>query len=228
MNIKEASSEAISADPFRVRDCTLVAQATGIRAQNLRELRNGLMHAAPSSIYHHFWGRFLRAQFDEPEYNNDFASWVYHALNERALAERLSAVNPANFGDFASLRGELVEVIESRLDLDDHVPWARGDQQFQFIQSQIIVLETGFSLEDPLSMAAAMGVMAPGSIYYHFIDARRRTPGHDNDFSRWLTGFGAKWETAREALRAIDPYFSSLAELREGLTDVMHRFAKEN
>ena len=32
--------------------------------------------------------------------------------------------------------------------------------------------------------------MSVGSIFYHFIDARRRTPLGRNDFSSWLMGFG--------------------------------------
>jgi len=52
---------------------------------------------AHGSIYHHFWGRLLQSQFDEPEYNNDFAAWVYHGLHEKALAEHLSVIDPTDY-----------------------------------------------------------------------------------------------------------------------------------
>src|SRR5687767_14391939 len=40
-------------EPFVVKDCTLVAIATGRRAQNLRELRDQLQIVHPGSIYYH-------------------------------------------------------------------------------------------------------------------------------------------------------------------------------
>jgi hypothetical protein len=35
--------------------------------QNLKAFRDGLVDAPPGSIDHHFRGRFLQPQFDEPE-----------------------------------------------------------------------------------------------------------------------------------------------------------------
>jgi len=60
-------------DPFAVKDCALIAIATGERAHNLRELRDRLETTRPGCIYHHFWGGLLRPSFDDPEYQNDFA-----------------------------------------------------------------------------------------------------------------------------------------------------------
>ena len=69
-------------EPFAIKDCALVSIATGRRAQNLRELRDNIVTIHPGSIYYHFWGVLLRPSFDDPEYNNDFAVWVRHALND--------------------------------------------------------------------------------------------------------------------------------------------------
>ena len=60
--------------PFVIKDCTLIAIATGEEAYNLRELHNQLKTIHPGCIYYHFWGGMLRPSFDEPEYQNDFAA----------------------------------------------------------------------------------------------------------------------------------------------------------
>jgi hypothetical protein len=59
--------------------------------------------------------------------------------------------------------------------------------------------------------------LTTSSIFYHFIDARRRTSDGRDDFSDWLTGFGDEYVTLQEQLAGVDPYFSSLSELRDEL-----------
>src|SRR3972149_12217972 len=90
--------------PFAVIDCAMLSIATGVSAQNLRELRDRLRSLPASSLYFHFWGAHLRPGFEEPEYNNDFALWAKHGLNDLGLAERLSVIDPPSFGDLESLR----------------------------------------------------------------------------------------------------------------------------
>jgi hypothetical protein len=213
--------------PFNVRDCALVAIATGFRAQNLREFREGLLNVHSGSIYHHFWGRLMHPQFDEPEYNNDFAAWAAHSLHEKALAERLSMIDPADFGDIEDLRQELVEVVENRLDEGEMVPWAKSDQQFYFIRSQIVVLDTGRVLKNPGELARVIPEMSSGSIFYHFIDARRRTPDSRDDFCTWLSGIKDGYEELQAQLKAVDPYFSSLVEIRQILSNIFNRYFNE-
>jgi len=211
-------------EPFEIRDCALVCFATGIRVQNLSELKEKLSVVDSSSIYHHFWGRLLQPQFTEPEYNNDFASWAWRALNEKALAEKLSMVNPAKFDSMEALRQELIEIIEIRLDETEIVPWAKVDQQFHFIKSQIVVLDTGRKVESPEKLKDVIPEFSRESIFYHFIDARRRTPHKEDDFSAWLRGFGDDFLDLRVRLASIDPYFSTLNHLREIIYKVFVEF----
>jgi len=199
---------------FHVRDCALVRMSTGHRAQTLREFEECTKHVPGGSIYHHFWGRFLQPQFDEPEYNNDFAAWAYHGLHEKALAEKLSVIDPTEFDDIEDLRQELIERIEDYLFEHEYVPWARADDQFYFVKSQLVVLDTGISIEAPEELIEAIPKMSLGSIFYHFIDARRRTPERTNDFSAWLLGLGPEYEPLASAMDQLDPYFSSLKALR--------------
>ena len=210
--------------PFAVRDCALITIATGIKVQNLKEFGAALKEVPAGSIYHHFWGRLLRALFDEPEYNNDFASWAYRGLHDKNLAEELSMVIPTDFHDMEALRQELIEVVEQRLDESDFVPWAQADQQFHFLKSQIVIFDTGIRYDHPSELVPQINALTTGSIYYHFIDARNRTEERMDDFSSWLDGYGDEFKELVHFLCAVDPYFSSLKEIRLIVSNIFQNF----
>ena len=208
-------------EPFVVRDCALVAMSTGRRAQTLKELRDQLLQVEEVSIYHHFWGRLLQPQFDEPEYNNDFASWAFHHLHHQELAERLSVVNPSEFASIAAARDELVEIVETVLDESESLAYTKADRAFHFVKSQIVVFDTERSLKEPEELVRVVPQMSSGNIFYHFIDARRRTPISRDDFTAWLEGYGDRYRSLIQSLGAIDPYFSSLDEIRTILSQIL-------
>jgi len=206
-------------EPFAVKDCTLISIATGKRAQTLRELRDRLEDIHSGCIYYHFWGGLLVPRFDDPEFQNDFASWAYRGLNDLRLAERLGIIDPTGFKDMEELRRELIEVIEERLEESEVVPWARADRQFYFVRSKIVVLDTRIQVDDPRKLKELIPRMPVSSIFYHFIDARRRTPDKGDDFSRWLWDLNDHYRVVAERIMAIEPYFTSLAGLRSQLVD---------
>lgn len=205
---------------FRIKDCALVALATGKKARLLQEFRHELGSIALSSIYHHFWGGLLQPRFEEREYNNDFAAWVQHGIHDTVLAERLAAIDPTGCADLEVLRRDIIELIDARMDEVEHLSWTRATQQFEFISSQIVIFDTRRRVEDPAGLAAIMGQLSTSSIFYHFIDARRRMPDGKDDFSEWLGSFGDRHEELVERLAGIDPYFGSLSELRGHLAGV--------
>jgi hypothetical protein len=208
-------------EPFVVKDCTLAAISTGRRAQSLRELRDGLLAVAPESIYYHFWGILLRPHFDDPEYNNDFASWVRHELHDDTLAERLAVIDPADYSDLESLRQELLEIIEARLDETEFGGWTSRYRQFHFVRAQTVVFDTGRRLQHPRELAEAVATLSLGSIYYHVIDARRREPLGIDDFRVWLGRFGDPFKELHDRLADIDPYFTTLGALRATLASTL-------
>jgi hypothetical protein len=214
----DSSSAARGAQPFSVMDCALVALATGRKARLLQEFRRELLDVEPSSIYHHFWGGLLQPRFEEREYNNDFAAWVRHGIHDAVLAERLAALDPTEFPDLEMLRRELVELVDVRLDEVEHLLWTRASQQFEFLRSHIVVFDTGRRLEHPAELAGVVPGLSTSSIFYHFIDARRRTSDANDDFSDWLAAFGEAYAPLRAQLAGVDPYFGSLSELRAELT----------
>jgi hypothetical protein len=206
--------------PFVIKDCALSAIATGARAQNLRELADHLQTIHPGSIYYHFWGGLLRPRFDDPEYNNDFAAWTRHALHDQELAERLGVIDPAEYSDLESLRQDVLEVLEQRLDTADPHGWAERDNQFYFLRSQIVVFDTKQQIRKPEDLAMVAPALSVGSIFYHFIDARRRAPQGLDDFRAWLSRFDGRYTDVCTALAAVDPYFVPLTKLRDNLASI--------
>jgi hypothetical protein len=207
-------------EPFVIKDCALLSIATGRRAQNLRELRDHLSTVEISSIYYHFWGRLLRPRLDDPEYNNDFAAWVAHGLRELAVAERLAVIDPAAFPDPEELRREVLEVIDAYLDESDYLAWARRPDQFHFRRAQTVVFDTDRRIGHPAELAAVLPTMSLGSIFYHFVDARRRPPQTLDDFRVWLATSGDRYAELIQRVATVDPYFVTLAELRDTLGEI--------
>jgi hypothetical protein len=212
---------------FIIKDCALIAIATGVKAQSLRELRDKLMNIHPGSIYFHFWGGLLSPRFEEPEFNNDFAAWVYRALRDPVLAERLAMIDPTNFADIEDLRQEVIEVIEERLYETEIVPMAKSDEVFGFIRSQIVIFDTHRRLIEPKELSLVFPTLSGGSIFYHFIDARRRTDDGIDDFRAWLKGFGTTYDDLCDMIASVDPYFTTLVELRETLSKIFKTYFEE-
>ncbi len=209
------SMEASEPGPFIVKDCALLAIASGEKAHNLQELADKILMVHPGCLYYHFWGGLLRPRFDDPEYRNDFAAWVRHGLHDAVLAERLAIIIPTDYDSLEGLRQELLEVIEERLDELEFAYLLRSETPFQFIRSQIVVFDTGMRVEKPEELKQVIPYLSRSSLFYHFIDARRRLPeGHD-DFSAWLSSSADEYGDLIEALSNIDPYLYSLSELHE-------------
>ncbi|HEC50185.1 MAG TPA: hypothetical protein ENI40_03400 [Candidatus Desulfofervidus auxilii] len=166
-------------------------------------------------------------RFEEPEFINDFAAWAYYSLHDQALAERLAVIDPTKFADIEELRQELIEEIEERLYESEIVPWARPGEQFHFKRSQIVVFDTSKRITEPKELSTVLPTFTEGSVFYHFIDARRRTSGGEDDFRAWLVGFGDTYTDLCHLIANIDPYFTTLAELRCKLSDLFQTYFRE-
>jgi hypothetical protein len=210
-------------EPFRVMDCAPTILALGRSAQTLRELRDHLAAVPLQSILHHFYGSLLRPAFDHPEYRNDFALWVRQALHDAPLAERLGVIDPMLFKEQESLRQHLIDVIEDRLAEVDQLAIAPRGREFHFLRAQFVVLDTGWRAETPGQLGALIPRLSTGSVYFHFIEARRRAPLLTDDFSAWLTAWGPAQRAVLERLEAIDFQLWTLTELRKRISDCFPR-----
>jgi hypothetical protein len=94
--------------------------------------------------------------------------------------------------------------------------------QFHFVRSQLVVFDTRGKIEKPEELVEAVPKMSVGSIFYHCIDARRRSPEMMDDFRTWLRSCGDADLCSQ--LAAVDPYFGSLVELRKQLADLFVKY----
>lgn len=213
--------------PLKIKDCDLVAIATGSRAQNLKELWNNLLTCHPGCIYYHFWGGLIRPRFSDPEFNNDFAQWAYHGIHDKKLAETLGVLDPTDFKDIDDLRNELIEIIEQRLDESEYLTWSHADSQFNFIRSEIVVFDTRHQVKTPKQLPKVVSKLSVTSIFYHFIDARRRSPRGEDDFRTWLLSVNGEYKDLFDKLAQLDPYFITLSELRAHLANIFKSYFKD-
>lgn len=215
--------------PFFVKDCALIARMAGIgTAMNLRELEERITIAPDECLFHHVCETVIRPTFDDPEYHNDFAAWAARHLRDRVLAERLAIINPYRMpGGFEELRSNLVDIIEERLSEVSHIPWAPPGHDFQFMRAVTVVFNTGVVLDSPADLLREIPHLSLSSIYYHFVEARRRREDGLDDFSGWLLDFDSGVQPLITALNGVDFYFFSLAELKKNLVDAVQTVSLE-
>jgi hypothetical protein len=82
-------------------------------------------------------------------------------------------------------------------------------------------------METPEELTSAVAGMSAGSIFYHFIEARRRRTEGMDDLRAWLMGFGENYTELCGLIASVDPYFVSLTELRQQLANVFATYFEE-
>jgi hypothetical protein len=207
-------------DSFVMRDCALLTRMSGVpEAANLRELRERVAVCGENVLYHHFCETLLRPSFDYPDYHNDFAVWSKLYLDDRVLAERLGILDPFTLNSMEHLRNTMLDIIDERL---SEVPVIRSvskGSEFFFLEATTVVFDTGDTVKEPGQLPQAVRNMTNGSVFFHFVEARRRTPDCMDDFSTWLTQFGETGEECRDILTSIDFSFLTLSEIRNVVVD---------
>jgi len=162
----------------------------------------------------------VRPTFDDPEFRNDFAVWASRHLRDRVLAERLGIINPYIFGNIDSLREKVLDIIDERLSEVPYIPWVPKGEEFRFMRGVTIVFDTHVELKTAGDLVNHLPDMSLSAIYYHFVEARRRTPDGTDDFTTWLTDLEEKPEELLQAFAHIDFYFLNLSELKDALVKV--------
>ncbi|RII27168.1 MAG: hypothetical protein CXR31_07910 [Geobacter sp.] len=208
--------------PFRVSDCTLLTSMSGLPAAvNLRELRDRIAICSADVLYHHFCETPMVPFFDNPDYRNDFAVWSKLHLSDRVLAERIGIIDPYLVDDIETLRSQVLDIIDERLSEIQVVPTALPGSEFYFLEATTVVFDAGTVIEHPTGLRNAILNMTNSSIYFHFLEAKRRPPVCIDDFSVWLADWGSDFEQAIQSLRSIDFMFLTLSELKIELANAL-------
>ena len=85
----------------------------------------------------------------------------------------------------------------------------------RFKEANTVIFGTGERVLAPRELAPVILKMTNGSIYYHFLESRRRPPIGMDDFSAWLTEQGEEFQPYVDALGSVDFHFHNLAHLRK-------------
>jgi len=202
--------------PFEFMECITILKSTGKRARNISDLRTMIADISNESLFHHTYQYFLKGHI--LEYTNDFAHWVGESLEERALSERLSNIDPFAFQDLSSLRQEFLTNID---DYTGHFPAPRdaipGDE-FYFNETVTIIFPIGMWAKNLAEFLLAIRYVDPPCIYYHFYEARLRH-GTD-DFSTWIEDVLGNKELAR-AICDIDPFMHNIEGIRAHVVEAV-------
>lgn len=205
-------------ETFEFKHCVSILKSTGRKANNLRELRNGIEEVSNESIFHNTYQYFMKGHM--LEYTNDFAQWAGESLGERVLAEHLSNIDPYEFTDIHGLRSKLLEVIDDYLKIfpepRDVIP---GDE-FYFNETITMIFPVGIKANNLAEFLIAIRYIDAGSLYYHFYDARSRLGGGKDDFSKWFEDDLAKKELA-EKIQGIDPFMHTTEGIRQHILEAV-------
>ncbi len=204
--------------PFDFRQCVSIIKSTGEKAADLKELREVISRVSDDSIFHHTYQYFLKQHI--LEYTNDFAHWAGEGLEERALAEQLSNIDPYSFESIADLRAALVGVIDSYLKRFPEPRYALPGDEFFFNETVTFVFPVGVYAKNLAEFLLAIRFVDRGCIYYHFYEARMRVPGGTDDFSRWVDETLGKKDLA-EKIQAIDPFMHNADEIRTYIAEIV-------
>ena len=207
---------------FRVKDCAIITRMAGVdSALNIRELRERIASCPIECIFHHYCETVIRPSFDYPEFRNDFSIWSAISLGDRKLAEQLGILNPYVFNSLEDLRGRIIEILDERMSELQYIPSASLGSEFYFMRSVTLVFDTGKEVHSPRNLIDHIPYMSDSSLYYHFVEARRRTPESTDDFTVFFKDFDHEYESIIKALSEIDFYFMTLKELRTTLLGVL-------
>jgi hypothetical protein len=210
-------------DPFWFRECFLMPMPIGMKVFNLRELLRAIQDVDDSVLYYHLVQSRLAVSSPTVEFPNDFALWAAVALQDSALAEKLSSFDPLDYDNLGQVRQAMVDILEEYLWDLPFVPWARAGFGFHFCEASTVVIRSEIAAHNLLEFYQALNKVGLDSMYYHFFEARWRLERPIDDFSYWIeTNFGLpKLVTA---IRDIDIYFYNLKEIRKTLLGLIHHY----
>jgi len=219
--MEETAERPVEETSFRIKDCALITRMAGISSvMNLRELHERLQVCPLEALYHHFCETQLRASFDDPEFRNDFAIWASRHLGDRALAERVGMLNPYSFANLPALQERLLEIVDERISENPQAAWYPANEEFRFMQAATVIFDTGQTLSTAADLLEVIPKISSSSVYYHFVEARRRTAGRLDDFSAWLKDLPDDTQELEKAFAGIDFYFLNLRELKRALVQI--------
>ncbi|MCF8061120.1 MAG: DUF5752 family protein [Deltaproteobacteria bacterium] len=211
------------ADVFQFSSSASLEMLTGQKAYNLEELLHLLRSCRSSSVFYHTFSAFLKLREAEVPYNSDFAIWAATSLNEKALAEKLMAVDFSEYSTTEDLRSRLIEIIEThRSERPAAFEKTAEDPFYLYDITRVVYLTDKFAY-DLASFRENLEHISIYSLYLHFIESRLQKL-EDNDFSRWIED-GLRMPGLAEQIRKIDLNMYTIEGLRSRILELIEEHA---
>ncbi|MBW1666538.1 MAG: hypothetical protein JRI79_04170 [Deltaproteobacteria bacterium] len=210
---------------FQFRSCASLEQLTGRKATTLEELLSLIRTCSESSIFYHTFSAFLKMRQVKRPHNSDFAAWASTGLNEKALAEKMTAIELLEFNTIGELRKRLIEIIEAYREEKPGAFKKTSDEPFFLYDVKRFVYLTDKFAYDLGSFIELLPTISMYSVYYHFIESRLETGMRADDFSVWIEDTLNLPDLAQK-IRAIDIYAYDLEGLRHHIIQILDEYRK--
>jgi small-conductance mechanosensitive channel len=211
-----------ASQPFRFFTRLYIKELTGLKARNLSELVTILKDVDDSVVYYHTHNFIEEYQYLTPQPANDFAMWVYDALGDQVLGEKLANVDTFEFSTIGALRERLVDVINEELSIKHDGRQAPPGREFHFIKSLSVILPTYYVAHDLREFVEILRMVSLDTLYFHIFEARLRLHKGVNDFSIWLNDCLGEKELA-DRIAVLDPYTYTLEGLRSMIIQLVEK-----
>lgn len=213
-------------DLFQFSSSASLEKLTGRKAFNLDGLLELVRTCPDSCIFYHTFSAFRRMREVQVPYNNDFAIWISMKVHEDALAEKLMAIDVAEYNTIESLRARLIEIMEDYRKEQPLVFQKAAEAPFYLCDSVRIVYLTDKFAYNLKSFRDSLQTISVDSLYFHFIESRLQTHLQTDDFSRWMEE-SLDMPDLAERVRNIDINVYTLEGLRTRLLQVIDEYIGE-
>ena len=208
---------------FQFCSSASLEKLTGRKAHNLDELLELIKTCSSSSIFYHTFSAFRKLREVQTPYNNDFAVWIARDLNEEALAEKLLAVDLAEYNTIESLRSRILEILEGyRKENPASFERTAAEPFYLYSLVRFVYLTDKFAY-NLSSFRQLLDTISTDSIYYHFIESRLQTQLQADDFSSWMQE-NPDYQELAEKIRKIDMNIHTLEELRVRIGETIDKY----
>ncbi len=128
---------------FELQGVVHLVRPTGLRAQNLEELRKRIADAPERSLFFHTRQCQLRDPVGEELAPDDLSGWVGGVVQDRETAERLSFAIQSPSASAEELRAAALEVLDRLPEATRISRDAPADGAFVFLTAESVTLPTG-------------------------------------------------------------------------------------
>jgi hypothetical protein len=215
------------ADVFQFLSSASLERLTGQKAESLDGLLGLIKTCQDTSIFYHTFSAYMKMREIRLPYNNDFTYWISTSLNEKALAEKIMAIDLAEYNTLGGLRMRLIEIIEAYKNQSPRAFRKKADDPFYLYDVIRIVYLTDKFAYDLKSFRDVLATISIYSIYFHFIECRLERELCVDDFSTWIERSLGFPDLARK-INKIDLSAYTMEGLRTRIVQLIDEYIGQN